>query len=118
MNIFLKEKGIITKRNRPLQTQAAHVLKIPHWGHACMPLWHRRHDSGTPPPTLSNPPETTSRNMACGHTSSGEDFRHPAESSLYCKLHQKFRSSCLSDREEEDTKRLLHNMHIRLGCSS
>ncbi|XP_070203805.1 uncharacterized protein [Littorina saxatilis] len=61
------------------------------------------------PPTLSNPPETTSRNMACGHTSSGEDLGHPAESSLYCKLHQKFRSPCLSDREEEDTNSISHS---------
>ncbi|XP_070177026.1 uncharacterized protein [Littorina saxatilis] len=43
--------------------------------------------------------------MACGHTSSGEDLRHPAESLLYCKLHQKFRSPCLSDREEEEDSR-------------
>ena len=64
----------------------------------CLPLWHCWHDGGAPPPALSNPPEPESRNLACWHTSEGEDIWPTGESPPYSCLYPKYRSSCLSER--------------------
>ena len=64
-------------------------------------------DGGAPPPALSNPPEPESRNLACWHTSEGEDLWPTGESPPYSCLHPKYQSPCLSERTTKKKKNFI-----------